>query len=71
MISLYQYLVEEKNYTEAEAEETVLKYEMAQEIPKEIKKDIKEYWGKVSERGVDEEFGTSYAPTGIARSKSL
>ena len=43
MVSLYQFLTEEKNYTEAEAEETVLRYDAGMEIPKEIKKDIKEW----------------------------
>ena len=43
MISLYQWLLERKGYTEAEAEETVLRYDGGLDIPEEVKKDIKEY----------------------------
>lgn len=43
MQSLYQWLLEKKNYTEAEAEETVIRYNNGMEMPKEVLKDIKEY----------------------------
>ena len=40
--SLYQWLIE-KGYTEAEAEETVVRYNNGMEIPDNIKRDIKEF----------------------------
>ena len=43
MISLYQWLIERKGYTEEEAEETVLRHECSLKIPDEVNKDIKEY----------------------------
>ena len=43
-MSLYQYLTEEKNYTEDDAEETVLRVEAGMSIPKEILNDIAEYY---------------------------
>ena len=46
MVSLYQFLTEEKNYTEADAEITVLMYDIGLDIPNEIKKDIKDYHEK-------------------------
>ena len=42
-MTLYQYLIDEKQYTEAEAEETVIRYDIGMEIPEEIIKDIREY----------------------------
>jgi len=42
-MTLYQFLVDEKNYTEAEAEETVIRYDIGMEIPEEIRQDIHEY----------------------------
>ncbi len=44
MVSLYQWLLERKGYTEAEVEETVLRCDGGFDIPEEVKKDIKEYW---------------------------
>lgn len=44
MRSLYQWLIEEKNYEEWVAEETVLRFENGFAIPEEVKKDINEYW---------------------------
>lgn len=43
-MTLYQYLIEKKSYTEAEAEETVLRFENNMIIPDEVKKDIKSYY---------------------------
>lgn len=40
--SLYQWLIE-KGYTEAEAEETIVRFNNGMEIPENIKRDIKEY----------------------------
>ena len=42
-MSLFDFLVNEKNYTEAEAEETVFRYEYSLEKPEQVKKDIKEW----------------------------
>ena len=42
-MSLYQWLLERKGYTEEEAEETILRYDGGLEIPEKVKKDIKEY----------------------------
>ena len=44
MISLYQYLLEKKNYTEAEAEETVIRYDVGMDIPDKVLQDINDYW---------------------------
>ena len=43
MISLYQYLLEKKNYTEGEAEETILRYDVGLDIPEKVKQDIDDY----------------------------
>lgn len=43
MISLYQWLIENKEYSEFEAEETLIRYHNSMEIPIEVKNDIKEY----------------------------
>lgn len=44
MISLYQYLLENKNYTEAEADETIIRYDVGMDIPDKVKQDIDDYW---------------------------
>jgi hypothetical protein len=46
MISLYQYLIENKKYSEFESLETVLRYENGFNIPDKIKADIKDYWSE-------------------------
>lgn len=43
-MTLYQYLIEKKLYSEAEAEETVLRFENNMTLPLEVKKDIKSYY---------------------------
>ena len=43
-MTLYQYLIDEKQYTEAEAEETVIRWQMGEEVPKEVKQDIFDYY---------------------------
>lgn len=43
-MTLYQYLIEKKSYTEAEAEETVLRFEHSMSLPTDVKKDIKSYY---------------------------
>lgn len=43
-MTLYQYLIKKKYYTEAEAEETVLRFEYSMTLPDEVKKDIKSYY---------------------------
>lgn len=45
-MTLFQYLVDEKRYTEAEAEETVIRFENGMEVPQEVKQDINEYYNK-------------------------
>lgn len=42
-MSLFSFLVFEKNYSELEAEETCLRYEGGFDIPEDVRKDIKEY----------------------------
>lgn len=42
-MSLYQYLLEVKKYSEHEAEETVLRYEAGMEVPDSVLADIREY----------------------------
>ena len=42
--NLYDYLIHEKNYTESEAYETVVRYKNGMEMPKEIANDIHDYW---------------------------
>lgn len=42
-MSLYEYLVGLKNYSENDAEETVLRYEAGMSIPEKVLKDIREY----------------------------
>lgn len=42
-MTLYDFLINEKGYTEAEAEETVFRYEYSLEKPEQVKKDIHEY----------------------------
>lgn len=43
MISLYAWLIQVKNYSESESEETVLRYSAGMPLPDDVKKDIKEY----------------------------
>lgn len=43
-MTLYQYLIEKKDYTEAAAEETVLRFEYSMTLPDEVKNDIKNYY---------------------------
>lgn len=42
-MSLYQWLIDEKAYTEDEAAETVLRYDAGMSIPDDVKIDIFEY----------------------------
>ena len=48
MISLFEFLVNGKNYSCDEAEETVLRWEHGMDIPDEIKVDISEYYESFS-----------------------
>lgn len=41
---LYWFLIEEKGYTEAEAEETLFYWEFGHEIPPQVKADCEEYY---------------------------
>lgn len=43
MISLYQWLIDERGYSEAEAEETVLRREVDLDLPEEVLIDVREY----------------------------
>lgn len=44
-MSLYDFLINEKGYTEAEAEETIFRYEYSLPKPEEVKNDIHD-WSK-------------------------
>lgn len=44
MRSLYQWLIDEKNYKEWEAQETVDRYQVGMDVPDEVRKDISEYY---------------------------
>ena len=43
MVSLFQWLQDEKNYTSAESSETVDRYFSGLNVPSEIMKDISDY----------------------------
>ena len=43
MVSLFQWLQDEKNYTAAESSETVDRYFSGMNVPSEIMKDISDY----------------------------
>lgn len=49
-MTLYKFLVVEKHYTEAEAEETCIRFEFSNqpgmELPGNVKKDIQDYYTK-------------------------
>lgn len=42
-MTLFSFLVFEKNYSGLDAEETCLRYEGGFDIPEDVRKDIKEY----------------------------
>lgn len=44
MISLFEFLVNTKEYRVDEAEETVLRWEFGMDIPEDVKADIDEYY---------------------------
>ena len=43
MISLYQFLLN-NNYTQAETDETIIRYYNGFTLPTDVKTDIKRYW---------------------------
>lgn len=45
-MSLYQYLLEVKEYSENDAEETVLRLDAGMEVPEDVLKDVKEFYAK-------------------------
>lgn len=44
MLSMFQYLIDVKNYSEYESEETVLRWEAGFDIPLKVHDDIKDYY---------------------------
>lgn len=44
MLNLYEFLTQNKDYTEDEAEETVLRWDCCMDLPEKIHKDIDDYY---------------------------
>ena len=40
---LYRWLIEDKGYTESEADETIIRYDNGMTLPKDVLSDLREY----------------------------